>query len=169
MFSLAKLHAATVHFPIALLTVSSLAGLCYLYWPLQTEPRVNLRTFIWWSMIIGWIGGAAGVLSGLLAQSNLPPQPPYASILNWHIGTGLALLLIYGALLYLRGQRRPSRPRKVKQSTALQAASAHADLLDQPTARWPVTLLLVVGLLLVIASGWNGGRLVYDWGVNVIR
>jgi hypothetical protein len=27
--------------------------------------------------------------------------------------------------------------------------------------------MALLGLLLVIASGWNGGRVVFEWGVNV--
>jgi uncharacterized membrane protein len=28
-------------------------------------------------------------------------------------------------------------------------------------------LALVAGVLLIAATGWNGGVLVYEWGVNV--
>ena len=168
MYSLPKLHAATVHFPVALLTIASLIGLLYLFGPQQMAQRNALRTFFWWTTLGGWIGAAAAILSGLLAQSNLPPQPPYAAILNQHIGTGLALLLVYGALLYLRWQRRPSRARGPKPALRAQQNTLDADLLDQPDMRWWITLLIVVGFILVFASGWNGGRLVYDWGVNVL-
>src|ERR1700712_4548060 len=90
------LHPTTVHFPIALLMVASVAGLLYLYW----QPHSTLLTLTWWPMRLGWIGAAAAVLTGLLAQRGLPPQAPYLGILNWHIGTGLALLVNYGLLLY---------------------------------------------------------------------
>ncbi|MEZ4706426.1 MAG: DUF2231 domain-containing protein [Caldilineaceae bacterium] len=155
------LHPATVHFPIALLILSSVAGLLYLYW----QPRAELRILVWWTMPVGWLAVGAAILTGLLAQAGLPPQAPYRGLLNWHISSGLALLVLYAALLYLRWLRRPKQKSNVG-SAATQ--NAHADpLLDDAAARWWLTLLLLLGIGLVVASGWNGGRLVYDWGVNV--
>jgi uncharacterized membrane protein len=158
MLTLPNLHPATVHFPIALLLVGSAAGLLYLCgW-----QQPVLRTLTWWPLRLGWISGGVAVLTGLLDQSGLPPDVPYRGILNWHVTTGLALLVVYGWLLYQQWlfaarQARRSHP-----------ATVAADLLDDPQARFGSILLLVGGALLVIASGWNGGRLVYEWGVNVV-
>ena len=41
------------------------------------------------------------------------------------------------------------------------------DLLDNPSSRIWLTVALVAGMILVAATGWNGGILVYEWGVNV--
>jgi uncharacterized membrane protein len=41
------------------------------------------------------------------------------------------------------------------------------DLLDDPAARPWITVLLLSGMMLIAATGWNGGILVYQWGVNV--
>ena len=41
------------------------------------------------------------------------------------------------------------------------------DLLLLPSARLWLSALLITGALLVLLSGWNGGQLVYVWGVNV--
>lgn len=153
------LHPAIVHFPIALSLLASAAGLLYLYW----RPHPALRTLIWWPMLLGWLATGAAVLSGLLDQRNLPPDAPYQPILNWHIGTGLALLVVYGWLLYRRWTFNTAKARRARKG----AAADYVDLLDDPSARWWITLLLVVGALLIVASGWNGGRLVYEWGVNV--
>lgn len=147
------LHPAIVHFPIALLLVGSATALLYMVGPRRPE----LVTCSCWLLLLGWIGALAAILSGLLAQSGLPPQAPYRSTLNWHIGTGMAVAAVYGALLYLWWLRRP-------RENASPAASR--GLLDDPKARTWVTVLLVLGMLLVVASGWNGGRLVYEWGVN---
>jgi uncharacterized membrane protein len=150
--NLITLHPATVHFPIALLLVGSLAGLLYLWW----QKRAELRVLTWWLLALGWVGAGAAVLTGLLAQGNLPPQAPYRGLLNNHITSGMALLVVYAAIFYRvwlhRNRRRPTDP---------------ADLLDVDSARLWLTLLLLLGMGLVAFSGWLGGQLVYTWGVNV--
>lgn len=157
-----NLHPATVHFPIAFLLLASGAGLLYLYW----RPLEVLRTLTWWPMLLGWLGTLLAILTGLLAQSGLPPDAPYRATLNWHITSGLALWVLYGLLLYWQWllQKRPPRRAKVAPPIA-----TPSDLLQQPASRLRLTLLLVAGIVLVLASGWNGGKLVYSWGVNVLQ
>lgn len=155
------LHPASVHFPIALLLIASSAGLLYIYW----RPHLLLLSLTWWPMLLGWIGGGLAILSGLVAQSGLPPDAPYRGILNWHIGTGLALMVTYGVLLYQRWIFNSARAARRRQQQGICAA----DLLDVPAARFGFMILALLGILLVVASGWNGGRLVYEWGVNVVR
>lgn len=151
--SLETLHPPVVHFPIALLLLGSAAALL----DLAGVRRAELRVLAWWPLRLGWLGAAAAVLTGLLAQSGLPPRPPYSAVLNWHIGSGLAILLVYGALLYRQwlwtAKRRPP--------------DTPPDLLDVPGARGWVIALLLLGMALVTLSGWLGGELVYTWGVNV--
>jgi len=142
-----NLHPATVHFPIAWLIMSSVMGLLYLYWHEQAE----LRNLTWTTMYIGWIAGLVAVITGLLDQANLPPRPPYEKVLNWHIGTGLAVLLVYGILIYQKWIYRPK----------------DKNILDEPSARGWLTLLLILGIYLLVLSSWHGGQLVYGWGVNV--
>ncbi|MBX3012584.1 MAG: DUF2231 domain-containing protein [Caldilineaceae bacterium] len=159
-----NLHPATVHFPIAFLLLASGAGLLYLYW----RPLDLLRNLTWWPMLLGWLATLLAILTGLLAQSDLPPQAAYRATLNWHITTGLALWVIYGLLLY--GQWLAWQ--KSTRHTAVRSPKRTPpppDLLQQPAARLRVTLLLLLGALLVVASGWNGGQLVYTWGVNVLQ
>lgn len=150
--NLITLHPATIHFPIALLLVGNLAGLLYLWW----RPRPEFRVLTWWLLMLGWISTGVASFTGLLAQGNLPPQSPYSGVLNSHITSGLALLVLYAILFYRvwlhRNRRRPTDP---------------ADLLDVPAARPWLTLLLLLGIVIVIIGGWLGGELVYTWGVNV--
>ncbi|MGL4649543.1 MAG: DUF2231 domain-containing protein [Caldilineaceae bacterium] len=159
---LLHLHPATVHFPIALLWVTSAAGLVYLYW----KPLPLLRALTWGTLAVGWIACGVAIFTGLLAQSGLPPQAPYRGVLNWHISAGLGVLVVYGAIVYLAwlAQRRPAR--RVRAGSG-PASPPPADLLDDPARRTLVTVLLVAGALLVLVTGWNGGQLVYVWGVNV--
>ena len=148
------LHPATVHFPIALLVVGSVAGLLYLWW----RQRSEFRVLTWWLLPLGWIGAGVAALTGLLAQGNLPPQAPYTATLNSHITSGLLLIVVYGMIFYRawlhRNRRRTTDP---------------ADLLDVSAARPLLTVLLLLGMALVAIGGWLGGELVYTWGVNVAR
>jgi uncharacterized membrane protein len=153
-----NLHPATVHFPIAFLLLASGAGLLYMYW----RPLEVLRTLTWWPMLLGWLGAFVAMLTGLLAQSGLPPEAPYRATLNWHITSGLALWVLYGLLLYWQWLYQKKPPRRTQAVTP-------PDLLQQPALRWRVTLLLLTGIFLILASGWNGGKLVYTWGVNVLQ
>jgi uncharacterized membrane protein len=152
LITLDTLHPATVHFPIALLLVGSLAGLLYLWW----QPRPELCILTWWLLFLGWVGAGVAALTGLLAQGNLPPQAPFTVVLNGHITSGLALIVVYAALFYrvwlFRNRRRATDP---------------DDLLDLPSARPWLTLLFLLGMALVVIGGWLGGHLVYTWGVNV--
>ncbi|RIK42333.1 MAG: hypothetical protein DCC55_09185 [Chloroflexi bacterium] len=161
MSLLSRLHPASVHFPIALLSLASVAGLLFLYW--RRRPEFIVLT--WWPLYLGWAGGAVAVLTGLLAQRGLPPAAPYRDILNWHISSGLALLVVYGSLIYWRWRFGTPKAQRAR----VRAGQLYSDLLDDPNARIGFTLLAILGLLLVVASGWNGGRLVYEWGVNVAR
>lgn len=151
-------HPATVHFPIAFLLLASFAALGYLYW----QPRSLLLALTWMPMLLGWLGVAIAVLTGLLAQSGLPPVAPYRRLLNWHTSSGLVLLVIYGALLYQRWLH--TSPRRNRRKALAQTPG---DLLDQTAARRWITLLLLLGAIFVIVSGWSGGKLVYQWAVNV--
>ena len=161
MNPIVHLHPATVHFPIALLWVASAAGLLYFFW----RPLPLLRTLTWSTMVLGWIACAVAIATGLVAQSGLPPQAPYRGVLNLHISAGLGVLLNYGALLYLGWLARRGRNTQRRRGEAAPAP----DLLDDRTRRWLVALLLGLGALLVLLAGWNGGQLVYQWGVNVAQ
>ncbi len=158
-YLLTQLHPATVHFPIALLSLASSAGLLYLYW--QARPALVVLT--WWPMFLGWLGATVAILTGLLAQSGLPPTAPYRTVLNWHISTGLALFVVYGVLLYQRWVYNSVRVRKARTRRGIDSR----ELLEDARAKGWLSLLLLIGLVLIVASGWNGGKLVYEWGVNV--
>ena len=159
MSILTHLHPATVHFPIALLLLGSLLALLHLF----RRPAVDLRLTVWLLLGLGWLGGAVAVLTGLLAQVNLPPDAPYRAVLNFHIGTGLAVLVLYGFLLYRGWLFRGAKAQKARQKRG----NATADLLDDAGARTWIAAVVVLGALLIVATGWYGGQLVYQFGVNV--
>ena len=159
MSILTHLHPATVHFPIALLLLGSLLALVHLF----RRPRADLRLTVWLLLGLGWLGGAVAVLTGLLAQIDLPPDAPYRTVLNFHIGAGLAVLVLYGFLLYRGWLFRSVRARKVREKRG----DPTADLLDDTGARVWIAAVVVLGALLIVATGWYGGQLVYQFGVNV--
>ena len=159
MSILTHLHPATVHFPIALLLLGSLLALLHLF----RRPAVDLRLTVWLLLGLGWLGGAIAVLTGLLAQVNLPPDAPYRAVLNFHIGTGLAVLVLYGFLLYRGWLFRGAKAQNARQKRG----NATADLLDDAGARTWFAAVVVLGALLIVATGWYGGQLVYQFGVNV--
>jgi uncharacterized membrane protein len=155
------LHAAVTHFPIAFLILASASGLAYLHW----KPRNELKVLTWWPMLLGWLALLPSIVSGLFAQGGLPPDAPYRSILNWHITTGLLLVVVYGDPLYRRWLSRSRRNRARRRAQA--TVDPPPDLLDDPKRRWPLTAQLILGIGLVLATGRLGGELVSTWGVNV--
>lgn len=166
---LTHLHPAIVHFPIALLLLGSVTGLIYLYRPAALDQHIDQRRTTWFLLGVGWVAVVPAVLSGLLAQSPLPPDAPYRVVLNWHTATGLGLLVLYGLLLYQawifqNAKARKRRAAKKKDGSAQEVV----DLLDNPSSRFWLTLVLAAGMLLLLSTGWNGGLLVYEWGVNVL-
>ncbi|MEX1019063.1 MAG: DUF2231 domain-containing protein [Litorilinea sp.] len=157
-------HPSIVHFPIALLTLGSLAALAYLYW----QPTATLRTLTWIPLFLGWVGALLAIFSGLLAQSELPPNAPYRAILNLHTYGGFGVAILYAIPLYrrwLHGKHPRIPPRKRPGKNA--EKPRQRDLLDEPAARWWLSGLFVLGLVLILLTGAYGGQLVYDWGVNV--
>ena len=166
---IAKAHAISAHFPIALLLLASVAGLWLLLGGPHGRTRPGWLTLIWLSMLVGWLGSLAAVITGLLAQSMLPPQAPYSAVLNWHVSSGLAVTVIYAALLYQRWLYGSVRARQKRQKSRQQGDIDFLDLLDDPKWQRGCILLLIVGTILIIASGWNGGQLVFAWGVGVGR
>jgi uncharacterized membrane protein len=175
---LTHLHPAVVHFPIALLLLGSTLALVHLHQWAGPQPRIDLRRTAWFLIGLGWLATIPAVLSGLLAQSPLPPDAPYRAVLNWHTATGLAVLVLYGLLLYrawiFQGAKARAARRKLAQRTLASGSASPAadakevvDLLDNPSARLWLTAALLLGIALIAATGWNGGVLVYEWGVNV--
>ena len=170
---LTHLHPAIVHFPIALLLLGSVTALVQLYRPDLFVRWLDLRRTTWFLLGVGWIAVVPAVLSGLLAQSPLPPDAEYRLTLNWHTATGLGLLVLYGLLLYqgwiFRGAKaRKRRAAKNKDGNTALSAQEVVDLLDNPSSRLWLTVALLAGILLIFSTGWNGGILVYEWGVNVV-
>jgi uncharacterized membrane protein len=142
------LHPFTVHFPLALLLVSSLFTLLAL-----RQPGSAWGSSAYHCLLVGWLSGVLAVLTGLLdaVRQVVGPDAPYGvevvRLVNAHAFISIAALGLYGTAL-LRRRRRP-------------------DLLTDPAARRSYLWLHGLGAALLLIGGWLGGRLVYVFGLGV--
>jgi len=135
------LHPMFVHFPIALYLLGVLLTLGYLW-----RRTSDYERFAYWALLLAWISVAAAALAGLVDLGGLAPDDPRRAVINNHITSGVALLVINGLLVYFRF-RWP-------------------DVLAS-SRRWAYLALLAAGVLAVILTGWLGGKLVYTLKVGI--
>jgi uncharacterized membrane protein len=140
--ALAPFHPRFVHFAIALCVVGAFfiaLGLIR-----QRERWVGYGQL---SLLLGWLGVMAAVVTGLIDQSAAPDDAAIKTIINQHITAGIALLIAVGLALYwpLRNKR----------------------LFSEGRARWGFLILLLIIVVLVALEGWLGGKLVFQYGVGV--
>lgn len=140
--ALLPLHPRLVHFPIALAVIGAVfTGLGLLR---RHERWISYGQF---SILLGWLGVMAAVVTGLIDQSRAPQDAAVTAVINQHITAGVALLISLGLALYwpLRNKR----------------------LFNTGSARWGYLALLALIIALVAIEGWLGGKLVYTFGVGV--
>ena len=140
--ALLPLHPRLVHFPIALAVIGAVfTGLGLLR---RHERWISYGQF---SILLGWLGVMAAVVTGLIDQSCAPQDATVTAVINQHITAGVALLISLGLALYwpLRNKR----------------------LFNTGSARWGYLALLALIIALVAIEGWLGGKLVYQHGVGV--
>jgi len=134
-------HPMFVHFPIALYLLGVLLTLGYLWRRVPDYER-----FAYWSLVLAWIGVAVAALAGLIDLGSLAPDDPRRDVINRHISSGVALLIINGLVVYFRF-RWPS--------------------VLTTSRRWAYLALVAAGVVVVVLTGWLGGKLVYDLQVGV--
>lgn len=139
---LLPLHPRVVHFPIALTLAGALFAALGL---LRQKPQWMAYGQL--SLLLGWLGAIAAIITGLFDQSAAPQTPEVLAVINQHITAGIALLVAVGLALYwpLRNKR----------------------LWNAGAARWGYLALLLLIAVLVGIEGWLGGKLVYELGVGV--
>ncbi len=139
--ALTPLHPRFVHFPIAL----SLVGVLFVVLGMlrRREAWIGYGRI---SLLLGWLGVLAAVVTGLIDQAAAPQDATVTAIIDQHVTAGIALLIAAGLAIYW-----PLRNRNLWSSPA----------------RWGYVALLVVIVLLVLVEGWLGGKLVYEFGVGV--
>lgn len=135
------LHTILVSFPIALLTVSFVFDLAYVW---QRDPTWYRVTF--YAMAAGYAGAFTAAVPGAVDFFLvIPSRGAAARIAATHAVLALSLLVVYGINLGLR----------------LAAAGKEGALL------WVLLGLSAVGVGLLTAAAWFGGELVYRHHIGV--
>jgi uncharacterized membrane protein len=128
-----RFHPPTVHFPIAFLSFASLGDLAGLRWGWAGQLANTL-------LVLGLLMALLTAGTGLLDLRRVPPDPsPVARVADRHLMLALLTWASYAASLALRVQER---------SLVLPGSAALA--------------LSLLGLLLLLATGSWGGKLVYE-------
>jgi uncharacterized membrane protein len=131
-----RLHAALNDLPTALLLTAAVFDLAALL-----TRREGLRQVSFWTLVIGAVGGAAAVISGLQAEEYIAHGEAVHRVMETHEQLGLITLGVFGVLALWRIVRE-RRMRFVERSLAL------------------VFSLAGVGILFATAN--YGGRLVFN-------
>lgn len=135
-----NVHPLFVHFPIALLMVA--VGLGALGFILNND---RIRYAAAWNLVLGALGAAAAVATGLMAEGTISAGGAVADLMHIHKTLGLAAL---GMAVPLAAWRLWSRGRM---SRPIHAAF----------------LALMLAMVIVLAVGAHyGGRMVYEFGAG---
>lgn len=134
-----ELHPMLVHFPIAFL----LGGVVFLLWAWRRPNEMRHRAaagMLLAGMILGWLAAAAGGL----AYFTVPAHTEEGHILMyWHLGLGLAMLALFTWVSITRWRSRTTG------------------------ATRPQLIAAIVGVVLLMFTGYVGGSIVYHHGAGV--
>ncbi len=92
-----RLHAALNDLPVALLLVAVLLDLLAV-----VTKRQSFRQMGVWTMLVGTIGGAVAVLSGLQAEEHISHGEAVHRVMETHEELGLITLGVFGVLTLWR-------------------------------------------------------------------
>ena len=136
-----RLHAALNDLPAALLIVAVLFELLFL-----TTRRDSFRVVSYWTLIVGAVGGAAAVLSGLQAEEHIAHGDAVHKVMETHELLAFITLGIFGVLAVWRLWRE-SRMGTMERRLAVALAVAGAGVL--------------------FATSNYGGKLVFDHAAGI--
>jgi uncharacterized membrane protein len=131
-----RLHAALNDLPTALLLTAALFDLAAL-----VTRREGLRQVSFWTLVVGAVGGAAAVVSGLQAEEHIAHGDAVHRVMETHEQLGLITLGVFGVLAVWRIVRE-RRMRFMERSLLL------------------IFSLAGVGILFATAN--YGGRLIFE-------
>lgn len=135
------LHAVTVHFPMALLMISTL-------WDILGMWRGDDRwwSFAFWSISVGLLFAIAALFTGIMDYIKIPQGGPAERTAIRHMMIMIAAVVLYAGSFMAR-YREP-----VMTGSLLVIAVS----------------LSAAGLILLLIGGWHGGELVYRHGIGSI-
>jgi uncharacterized membrane protein len=136
-----RLHAALNDLPAALLLTAALFELLAL-----ATRKESLRQVSFWTLIVGAVGGAAAVLSGLQAEENIAHGDAVHRVMKTHELLGFITLATFGVLAVWRIWRE-RRMGTTERALALALSLGGAGVL--------------------IATAAYGGRLVFDHAAGI--
>ncbi|PYK40261.1 MAG: hypothetical protein DME49_01025 [Verrucomicrobia bacterium] len=135
-------HPMLVHFPIGLFILSLLLDLASLAFP--SVPNLVRDSF--YAMLVGIITALFAAVPGFVDYTDIRSDHPAKRTATAHMILNLLVVALYGINLGVRSSM----------------------LADSKIPLLPLVLSLV-GVALLSASGYLGGRLVYDEGISVGR
>ena len=134
------IHPMLIPFPIALWVFSLVADLIYLW---RSNPVWEWVAF--YTLAGGIVGAVLAAVFGIIDYFSIKDRK-VSSIAAWHARINVLALLVFAASFYLR---------------TTNGARMVDDSLTTPVG------LSVVGVILIMISGWLGGELVFKHGVAV--
>lgn len=136
----APYHPLFIHFPIAFYFLGVLLTLGYLW-----RKDADYERFAYWSFFLSWLAAIVASFVGLVDQGQLAYDDPRQDVLNQHISLAILFIIFDGLLVYSRFRWQ--------------------DILNSPKQWWYLGLILL-GMIVIAATGWFGGELVYELGVG---
>lgn len=136
------IHPMLVHFPIGFFVLSLVLDLTTLVFP--SVPNLVRSSF--YAMLLGIVGALLAAVPGFVDYTDIRSDHPGKRTATAHMILNLVVVVVYGINLGVRS----------------------SSLVDSKISAGPLILSLV-GIGLLSASGYLGGRLVYDDGIAVGR
>jgi uncharacterized membrane protein len=136
-----EIHPLTVHFPIAILLVGAFFKTLGVYRKNAALERASL-----WLLRVGCLAAIVAATFGWIAAKTAPHVPAAWETLYDHKWLGIATA-ITSVILWMKEEWRQKYPK--------------------PWLNWIVLLLWMVVVILIIATGNEGGELVYTHGMGV--
>jgi uncharacterized membrane protein len=136
-----RFHALLNDLPIALLVTAVLFDVAAL-----ATRREAFRQVSFWTLVVGAVGGALAVISGLQAQEYVAHGEAVHRVMKTHETLGLITLGVFGVVAIWR----LARERRMGSGE-----------------RYLATILSLGGMGVLVATGLYGGRLVFDHAAGV--
>jgi uncharacterized membrane protein len=140
-YDMPRLHAALNDLPAALLVVAVLFELGS--WALKRE---SLKWAALWTLWAGVIGGWAAVIAGELAEDVIEHGEAIHDLMETHETLALTTMGVFTVVLGWKLWRR---------------------FRVSPTEEWVLRILSLAGLVLVIATGVYGGKLMFEHAAGI--